>query len=732
MIQEKITMATASFLVGGATQSLGSPAAQQLPRLTQETELQKLLADERLRSEQHKTNYQQLKLEHARLQDEYMQLQIEVKRTIEESRIVKENYKTLLDQTRAELAETQTEVEELRSKVMTPQKLEILKMQLLDEVERTYRDKFQKQEQEMAETHSELTKVRYELSFIKSEYEHVNLEHQRVLEEITLQHNAEVENLRKERDSTITRIQTENSVDSQKVRTLQRDNAQLVLKVKSVHIELEEVRSQCEKQRLEADSVTRTQSKQLAEAHATVRSLEAERESLRRQADSLQHELSSTGDKYNKMTSRIHELEKENAVYRNQLEEEVHRAKVDLTNIRMDMLKQRGDLERERDKLANLCDDLQTQIEIADHKIAQQASHLEEKEREIARRVQAVREEEFEKLAAVENEKLELEAKLQEIERHRIDEEAHKQADQEKVAERITVANSQRESAEKELLVLKTKIHHHEALNEQIQRERMENSELKSKISRLEDELSGYVGNEQGLMDQMIKLRNQSELLKEELRLTQDQMVKLQDNQDRIVSSQRAAFIDEKTQLELRIHDLEAKFENASSKLSKAALIHKKFKRKYRKVIEHLKEKLQLLEAEYTELDLEKQALSKCVPQDAYNRLKKQWKDLYRRHSEFRALLLPNIRQVPIGDMSFGTMAIPFDVTLPNFSFDLEQQHQEDLHLLKQRLDTLDLAQKKQLEELQDIGHSTLVDKHAFEDLESLREKTDQEKLSDY
>ena len=64
--QEKAAMATASFLVGGATSSVGSPATQQLARMAQETELQKLLADERMRSEQHKTNYQQLKSEHAR------------------------------------------------------------------------------------------------------------------------------------------------------------------------------------------------------------------------------------------------------------------------------------------------------------------------------------------------------------------------------------------------------------------------------------------------------------------------------------------------------------------------------------------------------------------------------------------------------------------------------------------------------------------------------------------
>ena len=37
-----------------------------LPRLIQETELQKMLADEKMRTEQHKTNYQLLKAEHTR------------------------------------------------------------------------------------------------------------------------------------------------------------------------------------------------------------------------------------------------------------------------------------------------------------------------------------------------------------------------------------------------------------------------------------------------------------------------------------------------------------------------------------------------------------------------------------------------------------------------------------------------------------------------------------------
>lgn len=43
------------------------PPANQMQKLAQETELQKLLADEKMRSQMHKTNYEQLKEEHKRL-----------------------------------------------------------------------------------------------------------------------------------------------------------------------------------------------------------------------------------------------------------------------------------------------------------------------------------------------------------------------------------------------------------------------------------------------------------------------------------------------------------------------------------------------------------------------------------------------------------------------------------------------------------------------------------------
>jgi len=76
--------------------------------------------------------------------------------------------------------------------VVTPQRLEILKQQLTDEIERAYKERFHKQEQESDEYKMLCNKLKYEVSFVRSEFEHETLEYKRILEEIKLQHEAEV------------------------------------------------------------------------------------------------------------------------------------------------------------------------------------------------------------------------------------------------------------------------------------------------------------------------------------------------------------------------------------------------------------------------------------------------------------------------------------------------------------------------------------------------------------
>ena len=78
---------------------------------------------------------------------------------------------------------------------------------------------------------------------------------------------------------------------------------------------------------------------------------QTEKESLRLQVNSLQRELRDSNEQLTQMSTRLHDFEKENIVLKNRSEEVTHRSRVELTNLKMDMLKERGDLERQRDRL---------------------------------------------------------------------------------------------------------------------------------------------------------------------------------------------------------------------------------------------------------------------------------------------------------------------------------------------------------------------------------------------
>ena len=80
--------------------------------------------------------------------------------------------------------------------------------------------------------------------------------------------------MRKERESIISKQQSETAHDTQKVRSLQRDNAQLHLKMKGLLTELEDIRAQRENLGLQSDHVARLQAKQLSEHAANIRALE--------------------------------------------------------------------------------------------------------------------------------------------------------------------------------------------------------------------------------------------------------------------------------------------------------------------------------------------------------------------------------------------------------------------------------------------------------------------------
>lgn len=81
-------------------------------------------------------------------------------------------------------------------------------------------------------------------------------------------------NLRKELESVSAKLHGDPNEDSVRIRNLQRENAQLNVKLKGLTSELEEIRAQKEHTGLQSDNITRLQNKQLAEHQANIKALQ--------------------------------------------------------------------------------------------------------------------------------------------------------------------------------------------------------------------------------------------------------------------------------------------------------------------------------------------------------------------------------------------------------------------------------------------------------------------------
>ena len=70
-------------------------------------------------------------------------------------------------------------------------------------------------------------------------------------------------------------------------------------------------------------------------------------------AEQLKKELDTALDTQRSNSSKVHDLEKVNMELKGQLEEVIHQKKIEVTNAKMELVKCKGELERQRDMISN-------------------------------------------------------------------------------------------------------------------------------------------------------------------------------------------------------------------------------------------------------------------------------------------------------------------------------------------------------------------------------------------
>ncbi|XP_033889529.3 centrosomal protein of 83 kDa isoform X1 [Acipenser ruthenus] len=668
-----------------------------------DTELQKILIDERMRCEHHKTNYQTLKAEHTRLQDEYTKAQHDLKRMLAEKQSVQDKFQLLLAELRGEMLDKTRELEELKMQVITPQKLEILRGQIQQELEVPMRERFSRLDEEVEKYRSDYNKLRYDYTFLKSESEHQKEAHMRILEENKIRYESEISRLELDKEDLSNQLLSmDPSRDNKRVESLLREKAQLLQKLRSLEAEVAELRAERDNSGAQAENVQRIQVRQLAEAQAAVKSLEAEKQSLRLQLERFQKELQLSHEQNTQLTSKLHKAERELNTLTNSKEELKHSHKLEISNTKLEAARAKGEMERERDSLQSQVNGLQSDIEILKTTIERHKNHIAEKECELIRKVQAIREEEFQKLAAIQDEKQELENRVSDLEQQKAVQEAAGRSEQEQWEEKMRAMQVTEESAKKEAQNLRAKVQQQGLLLEDLEREKNENADLRQQNHDLQIQVTALSHSESNLHDANVKLREMLERMKEEIRNARSQAEKAQQEAEKVLEDRRIEWLEEKHKLQECSATLEEKYCQAKEKLQRAALAQKKRKTLNENKQKRLRDTIQLLEAKKEELEIEKSTLNKQYTYtEEHAKLQKRLKDIQRRHNEFRRLILgPHMTAAGINNSaSFlsSTLVPGAQMAISNLQ---EEQHQSELFLLRKRLEDLETTQQQQLEEL--------------------------------
>ncbi|XP_021543006.1 centrosomal protein of 83 kDa isoform X3 [Neomonachus schauinslandi] len=577
-----------------------------------QSEFQKMLIDERLRCAHHKTNYQTLKAEHTRLQDEYIKSRHELKRLLNEKQTDQEKFQLLLEELRGELVEKTKDLEEMKLQVLTPQKLELLQAQIQQELETPMRERFRNLDEEVEKYRTEYNKLRYEHTFLKSEFEHRKEEFARILEEEKIKYESAIANLEKDKEELLNQLlKVDPPGESKRTELLARENVHLCQKLKGLEAEVAELRAEKENSGAQVENAQRIQVRQLAEMQATVRSLEAEKQSAKLQAERLEKELQSSSEQNTVLISKLHKAEREINTLTSKVKELKHSNKLEITDIKLEAARAKSELERERNKIQSELDGLQSDNEILKSAVEHHKALLVEKDRELIRKVQAAKEEGYQKLVVLQDEKIELENRLADLEKMKVEHDVWRQSEKDQCEEKLRASQMAEELARRELQSIRLKLQQQIVNIENAEKEKNENSDLKQQISSLQIQVTSLAQSKNELLNSNQMLKEMVERLKQECRNLRSQAEKAQLEVERTLEEKQIQWLEEKHKLQERITDREEKYNQAKEKLQRAAIAQKKRKSLHENKLKRLQEKVEVLEAKREELETENQVLNR-------------------------------------------------------------------------------------------------------------------------
>lgn len=361
-------------------------------------------------NDMYKENFEQISENYEQLQEKNEEISKELFIASKERDSIKDDFENLKEVYKKRFSEQEKEIEQIKKQPPTQKAIELMKLEIANEIERSSAQRFDMSEKECAKFRSLYYKVKRESDTLQTESELKLNEKTRALEDLKRFHQEEILNF--ESKILILQQAADETSDIQRLRTCQREKTELELRVKSLLDELDEIRCEKENLRLSFEQEERNHKRQLADHLSISKTYHSEKESLKSKCYALEEESRLNLNKKAETQEENNRLRKELDKTIGMMEDMAHKLNVEISNSQMTILKQKSDYERQIEILNSKINSLSTEIKAEGALIQELRDKNSVQEREFLDRLRISKEEQWSKISLLETEKSNLEKQL--------------------------------------------------------------------------------------------------------------------------------------------------------------------------------------------------------------------------------------------------------------------------------------------------------------------------------
>ncbi|KAF8766783.1 Centrosomal protein of 83 kDa like protein [Argiope bruennichi] len=602
---------------------------------SRESELEKLLLDERKRCNEHKQYYQTLKEEHGKVRDELALIYEQLKEVTSQNEKLKAASEANVRKLESKIKEQQNEINALLKKLKAYDEKKI-QTAVFEEATAHYEAKIKELHVEADKVREQYNNLHYENAILKCKFESREAEHSRTIERVSLQHQNEIEQLQNRIESLEKEKILPSDTYAVELKSSKREVMQLNSRMKALLAECEELRAENENLSLQLNSINRTHSKEISNYLANIRTLESEKLKAIMQKEILEKELTNSQEHRKILNNELSTSRREVLTLKNKLEECEHKCHMMMTNLQIEMEQWKNSKESEHEQFMDEISRLKSELQNLNDNLTKERQSMIAKEQDLQQSLSALRQQFWKQSREMNQEKEKFERKIRDLEAERDDLISQLKQEVAALKQRLNLCSTSKAELEKEVVSLReqleaskhvgdqaNEIPSHQGLNYE-----KEIRDLKERIDLLSS------GNLQNLGDTFHNTRTKSA-----------------SKSDYEVMQLKLDWEQQKLQFQQRLEELESQLRESRS-VSVAEKRELEFKLKqYTKQINKLRERLELQKKENEELEHQKDTLKKNIPPETHLQVQNQLTELHRKLERYRQLIgidpSPSIRNIP-------------------------------------------------------------------------------------